>query len=158
MPIMINKKMTNKKAVSFAIFLLVLSSIVLTSIALTYFYLKDNDIEKRIRVSSEIDKAYLKEQLINFYLKNIFDKASQEFNGDKQIIINNLKRELESYKDKKNDYPIEELQAIEEQLTLDNINISDNRLILSLNVVITNDAYGMFINYSYNKKFEKVFK
>ena len=151
-------KMMNKKAVSFAIFLLVLSSIVLTSTTLTYFYLKNADIEKQIRVSSEIDKVYLKEQLINFYLKDIFDKSSREFNGDKQIFINNLKKELESYKDKNNNYPIEELKAIEEQLLIDNIEILGNKLILSLNIVIINEADNIFITYSYNKKFEKVFK
>ena len=92
----------NKKAVSISILLLVVSVLILSITSLSYLSIKNKDIKKTFGVSSEIDKLYLKESLLNFYLDDIFEKSARDFNyvNGKRVFIDNFMRELENYKDK----------------------------------------------------------
>ncbi len=153
----------NKKAVSISILLLVVSVLILSITSLSYLSIKNKDIKKTFGVSSEIDKLYLKESLLNFYLDDIFEKSARDFNyvNGKRVFIDNFMRELENYKDKNGNYPIEELKQAE-SISEERLELSENKLILNLKlelkeVYVNNDESGVF-TYNYEKRFEKVFK
>ncbi len=154
----------NKKAISIAIFVLVISSLLLSIISLTFFYIKNNKIDTTIKVFNEMDKVYFKELLTNFYLQDIFDKAVEgvEVGGSKQVFIDNFNKELEDYKDKNERYPIQGLEFIGKQVLPENIELSNEKLVLKLRLTITKsyvskDESGSF-TYHYEKEFQKVFK
>ncbi|MEK6872987.1 MAG: hypothetical protein AABW90_03165 [Nanoarchaeota archaeon] len=149
----------NKKAVSISILLLVISTLILSITSLSYLIIKNRDIKKTIVVSSEIDKLYLKESLLNFYLDDIFEKAVNEFNyvNGKQIFIDNFRKELEKYKDKNGLYPMSELKQAE-SINEENLDLSEDKLVLrsrlELKEVYVNGGGdgGTFI-YKYEKEF-----
>lgn len=154
----------NKKAVSISILLLVISSLILSITSLSYLSIKNKDVKRTIGVSGEIDKLYLKESLLNFYLEDIFEKAVKDFNylNGKRAFIDNFRKELERYKDKNGLYPINELKQVE-NISEENLELSENRLGLKLNlelkeVYVDNYDEGGVFTYNYEKDFEKVFK
>lgn len=161
---LINAFLLNKKAVSISILLLVISALVISVIALTYFYTKNNDIRRVIRVSNKIDEIYVKESLLNFYLQDIFDKAVKgfDFSSGKQGFVDSFKKELNNYKDENGSYPIEELKQVE-SIGEEDVELLEEKLVLKLNLEIKNsyveESYegGMFV-YKYEKEFQKVFK
>ena len=71
--------MKYKKAVSISIMLLVISSLILTSISLMYFANKEKIIAE-IDAVQEINKAFLKKAIIDFYLDNVFEKTLKDLN------------------------------------------------------------------------------
>lgn len=154
----------NKKAVSISILLLVISSLILSITSLSYFSIKNRDIKKTIGVSNEIDKLYLKESLLSFYLDDVFEKTVKDFNyvNGKQVFIDNFKKELEKYKDKNGLYPMTELKQAE-SISEENLELLNDKLVLRLKLELKEvyvkeyDESGIFI-YSYEKEFEKVFK
>mgnify|MGYP001595905303 FL=1 len=157
----------NKKAVSISILLLVVSSLILSITSLSYFSIKNRDIKKTIGVSSEIDKLYLKESLLNFYLRDVFEKAvmessiSSDIETSKNVFIDNFRKELEKYKDKNGLYPMTELKQAE-SIGEESLELSEDKLVLRLNLELKEvyvkeyDENGVFI-YDYEKEFEKVF-
>ncbi|MEK6830940.1 MAG: hypothetical protein AABX77_02830 [Nanoarchaeota archaeon] len=158
----------NKKAISISILLLVISSLILSILSLAYFMTKNNDIKRTISFSNGIDEVYLKEDLLNFYLQDIFDKAVRDLEAildsvdSGQAFINSFKKELNDYKDKNGNYPMKELQQAENQISEENVELTDNKLVLKLHLeikksYISGEEGGTF-TYNYEKQFEKVFK
>ncbi len=151
---------SNKKAVSIPILILVLSALVLITTSLFYFNIKARDIEKTVKIHSEIDKIYLKEALLNFYLEEIFDKSIGTDN--KQGFIENFKKELNNYKDKYGNYPIEELKQVENKIVEENIELNEDKLILKFDLELKqyylSEKQNIIFSYNYKKEFQKVFK
>lgn len=151
----------NKKAISISISLLVLSTLILSVLSLYYFYIKDKKISNFY--IGDINKIYEKQELLDFYLGDIFDKSSKDFSFEqgKREFLNKFKKELDNYKDKNELYPLEALRQAE-QVNENNIELNENKLILKLELKL-NQAYASkteyySINYNYKKNFEKVFK
>jgi len=146
----------NKRAVSIPILILVLTAIGLSVLSLSYFIVKGNDINNVIKISNEIDEIYLKEQLLNFYLQDIFDKAAFGFNGDKKAFVDSFRRELLNYKDKNGLYSIGELAFVELKIIeddfIDDVQVIGNSLILRMDLSIKNDlsnSNDIKLNYNY---------
>jgi len=158
----------NKKAVSIPIAILVLTSLVLSIISLSFFLIKQENVKSIFRGANEIDEAYLKGQILNFYVQDIFDKSVVAINSDsgKQVFIDNFRNELIGYKDKNGRYPVNELAFVElkvlEEDIANRVEISGEKLIFRLDLkvrkafVSKNDYVS--VDYSYVKEFEKVFK
>jgi len=164
-----NKKRNwNKKAVSLSILILVLACVSLSLWSLFYFSIKEGEFNQRIYIHTEVDEVYVKEVLINFYIQDVFDKAVEDlkFEEGKEGFVEKFKKELNKLKDKKGKYPIDDLKEIEEVVDQENfeskIDLSEEKLILSLDIVVKNDnldeRVGADVTYSYKKDFEKVFK
>jgi len=156
----------NKKGVSIPILLLVISCLIITAISLTYFIIKDRDIDEGNRISTEIDVVYLEQMLLNFYLQDVFDKSLIGFNGNKQDFLNSFRIELLKYKDKEGKYPIDSLALFELKMLnedySDRVLIRDNEIVFTLDLQVkrghTVRDSKLFMTYNYIKEFGKVFK
>ena len=153
----------SNKAVSFPIMLLVITTLVLTIFSLAYFIQKQNQDLNSISVSNEMDKLYLQQIKLDFYLQDIFDKTTNDFDlslGETEFRTL-FRSEMEKYKDKNNNYPIRELALVDLNLEKNmNVQITSNEIILDLLMVIDNGVApnDIKITYTYNKKFRKIFK
>lgn len=158
----------NKKAVSPAIYIVTISSLLLSIGTLGYFLIEQGNMGNVIKISNEIDKVYLNELLLNFYLENIFDNSVSDFNvvQGKQVFIDNFLKELRGYKDKKGEYPTRELAIAELEFlngnVIDNVEIIGDRLFFRLELKLknyhTSKDNDLLLDYNYVKEFEKVFK
>lgn len=147
----------NRKGISWPIIVLFFLGLGLTS--MTYIYL--NSLDEKIDATTDLHKSlnevYIKKDLINFYTKNIFEKSVGENLGDKSFLVDNFMSELKKYKDKENNYPLEELNQLE-FISEENFDITDNSVIFRINLRIEKDDLDIKVVYSYEEKFEKVFK
>tara|TARA_Y100000310_G_scaffold293944_1_gene323969 strand:+ start:177 stop:647 length:471 start_codon:yes stop_codon:yes gene_type:complete len=149
----------NKGAVSLSVVLLVLSCFVLISLSLTFFVIKEKDALGKIVISSDIDEIYVRQALLNFYVQDIFDKASEDFLIEEGVVVfvSNFKEELEMYRDGDGNYPIGELGDLE-NVDENMVELLEDRLVLRLDLVAKSKLEHMDITFNYQRDFEKVFK
>ena len=147
-----------KRGVSLSILLLVISTFVLIGLSLTFFVIKEKDSLGKVEVFNDLDEVYARQELIDFYVQDIFDKASSDFIYDQgvEFFIENFKRELLVYKDSVGNYPINELALIEEvDVGSVELNFESLVLIVELNVKIRGANFDA--DYNYEKRFKKKF-
>jgi hypothetical protein len=140
-----------------SIVLFVVMVVVLAGACLFVFNMNTNQDTKELRLGS-IDEVYLKQNHVNFYLKNVFDKSLPEITNvsdfDKNQFINKFKQEL-------NVLGNEEIKKIGSELENKNIQIdkNNNLIHIKLNVTVNyNHKNDFIVLYNYNSEFEKVFK
>jgi len=163
--------MKNKKAgMSISIVLLVLATLVLSGYALFTFYTREKSVQEKVYVPRIIEDVYSKEEQINFYLDQIVENAALKtvvFEGEsaERIFADSLKKELEESKDKNGNFPIIELNQIEEQVKEENVEFDEEKgtIAIEFEIKIENNAEikGKEIfstSYTYRKKFEKTLK
>jgi hypothetical protein len=149
--------MKNKKA-NIAIVLLVLMTLVLAGATLFIFSINQGKIETKIQDYSFLNKIYLKENQMDFYINNILREVIKTFdvNEGKDKFIEKFKIELGKYKQEDGKYIIEELEKVNEQadaLVFDN---SNKKIILNLDIMLDEKPnQNMNIVYAYKKTFEK---
>lgn len=146
---MINIK-TDKRAISIPIYLLVIMSLTLIIFTLFNFASKQTDVEKRINIPDAVDAVYLNEKQAYFYLKEVFDKTSENFQPSmgKTAFINSFNQELG-----KNQGNINEIKE-------ENVELSKDRLFLKIDFQtssLSNLNGKEIINVNYKKiiSFEK---
>jgi len=153
-----NNLKLNKKAVSLPILLLVLSSIILSGMALFYFNFIDKDASENLinkNINDDIDNVYEKKDLLDFYINDIFETAARDFKKgtSNEIFLLNFKETLYQYKDKIGNYPLKELKQLE-KVNEENIQITVNSVILTVNIVIEEDD-NIKVVYRYEKTLVK---
>jgi hypothetical protein len=165
---MINKN--NKKAMSISITLLVMFTLLIVFVTLAIFITKTKSLKQDLEVSGTLDSVYLNETMINYYVNDIIEKSVNDFNIDsgKQVFIDNLKKELEKYKDSNGIYYVSELEQIEPQIKEENLGLTQGldgdirRVFLTLDLSLTkiekkDSSQLMKIEYNYTKSFSKDF-
>lgn len=163
-----NKILRDKKAgTPLSIILLVLLTICLILLTLYTFNSRQKDIKEVMNLPSQLDKVYTQEIEMNYYLQTAFDKACSNFSisDGKEKFADIFKNELNKLKLSNGKYLIEDIGQFE-GVTASDIEINDfesgKKLVLNLNGKIYYDKTESRINlinieYSYFKKFEKVF-
>lgn len=145
----------NKKGMSISIVLLVVLTLILVFLTIGYFIVNQEERTSILSVPDTLDLVYNQETYLNFYLQNIFDKASGNFKfpEGKGVFIERFKNELLNLK-------INGLENIENQINESNIDLTKDKLVLNLNLVLEekNEERGIEARYNYKKSFEKVFK
>ena len=170
MLIFLNKK--NKKGISIVIVFLVLTTLLLTSIALYQFITENKNRQLTLEVPNSINSIYLKEDYLDYYLEDIFEKSTKDlsYSQGKEVFIENFRNNLEGYKDKEGRYILEELAIVERELNNFEVELDENKIALNVDITIA-DSYNLLaepvdnqngeiisVSYNYKKRFEKVFK
>lgn len=150
---------TNKKA-DLAVTLLVFMSVALAGVASIIFITSERGMENKIVDARFMDEVYLKEELINFYINEIMEKAAVKDRTQEEI-ISNFSAELEKYKDQNGNYVLQELSQVEGQIN--NIKVENNKaeaefeIMLKGNVAVKEKKAEKELFsaiYTYNKKFD----
>lgn len=147
----------NKKSMSISIMLLVVLTLVTVGVSLTYFVLSDKKINYSLKIPNQIDSVYSEEAYLNFYLKDLFKKASSDLklNDEKQVFIDKINENLKDYNDP---YLIKNMGQITNQLKEENIEITKEKLIWKIEFVLEDKSQeAIEIKYNYKKEFEKKF-
>ena len=159
---MINKK-SNKKGMSISIVILTFATLALTVFSLFVFSFHGNNLSGKVNLAN-LDRTYAIEELINFYVDDMIER-SFKLGIDEAEFIENFKKELDNYEDG-DDFVLEELRQIEEQINNENIEIKkvkgvNKKVIVNLDISIDDEIMNrngnriIFINYNYEKRFEK---
>ena len=155
----------NRKAVSMVILFLVVVTIVLCVLSLYYMLIEERKIDKTFQNSDFIDKVYFKKMQLDYALQSIFDVAvlGFKFSDGKNVFIGRFKEELINYQLDDGGYVIEGLEVVEGQLVEENIELSEKKLVLNLNLSVENQEVGLdyrfvSVDYSYESNLQKVFK
>ena len=148
----------NKKAVSIPVLIFFVLTIVLLFTSLVYFSLEQKSVDKAVSTTDDLDKVYIEESKLNFYLQDIFDKSVKDFKIEqgKTVFINYYLEELSKYNS--DGWYDENLKQVKDQINEGNIVIDGKRLVLVLNIAINVDGKDVKGSYKYEKRFEKVFK
>jgi hypothetical protein len=150
------KTLGKKADHSIPIVILVLMTLVLTSSSLFIFYVHSGKVSATIMDSRILDDVYSKENKINFYLNDIFDKSVLKIGNRENPVpefIASFKEELVKYK-QNNSYIMKEFEQIESQVNEQNILFDNQNLSINFNIKIDRSFADKFvISYDYNKKF-----
>lgn len=149
----------NKKGIAIAVLLMVLTSIFLSGLSLIYFFSVNNNIEERIDMHTAVDGLLIREKNIDVMLTDIFEKSVKDFNpaDGEPIFLDNIKRELDFYKDKKGNVP-SGLDSIYEQLKEGNVELTPEKILFTVEIDFLEEKSDIKIDYRYIKRFEKIFK
>jgi hypothetical protein len=148
----------NKKSMSISVLLLVMLTIILIGASIIIFIVKDKNISSSMDLSNNIDRTHIKEVKLNYYLNEIFDNSVKEFKFEqgKDVLISNLKKELNKHKTTSGYYYTEGLEQVESQLN--NVDLTKEKISLLLNFNIKSNNSELNIDYNFNTKLEKIFK
>ncbi|MBT4135389.1 hypothetical protein HOD75_02430 [archaeon] len=147
-----------KKGMSLAVLIFFFVSLILLIGSLFYFNTQKNNVEKTLDISDNIDRIYSKQTELDYYSWKIFDKVVKQ-GISKGEFVNGLRSELEFYKDVEKGYAVRELEFLERQLVVENVEVSDDKIVLKLNFNLYTDSFGegLVIDYSYNRELVKEF-
>jgi len=149
----------NKRGISLSVGLLVLSCFVLVGLSLAYFVTKQSEVTQVVYSADAVEQVYVKQGLLDFYIQDIFNQAVLNFNfeeGD-SVFIYRFKQVLAATKEGNGAYPIPELVLLEE-VSVSNILLSEQEIVLSLDLAVKSSSEEMDVEYRYQKDFGKVFK
>jgi hypothetical protein len=148
-----------KKGSAIAVGLLVLATLVISVISLMYFVIEKNSVNEDVGIADDVDEVYARQLLLNFYVQDVFDKASKNFQVEEGVegFLGKFSVALNEYKDSEENYPIKEMEVLED-VSGDEILLNEDRLVLELDLRVESRLESMDINYDYNKEFVKVFK
>ena len=150
----------NKKAGSIPIMILAFCTVALSLLSIGFFLVKQTDMQEIFDISNEIDKVHYEKLILDFYLQDIFNKASKRFDRSKGKVgfIKAFKKELRVYKDENGLYPVNALARVElrvlENDIIDYVDISDEiSFKLNFYFVQSGKADRLLIKYNYDKTF-----
>ena len=151
----------DKRAMSISIVLLVIMVFVIIGICLVYFILNERATGATIHIPDRIESLYARENYLNFYLQDIFEKSSKDFRYEEgaSSFIEKFKNNLNDYKDKNGSYLIGGLYQVEMQINNESsVELTKDKLMLTLNLILEDKSEeGISVKYSYKKVFEKNF-
>jgi hypothetical protein len=151
----------DKRAMSISIVLLVIMVFVIIGICLMYFILYVRDTGSTLHIPDKIDSLYTRQNYLDFYLKDIFEKSTKDFNfgNSKGEFIERFKNNLYSYKNKNGNYDVIDLNLIQSQITEENVNLDNDKISLGLNIVLeSGDENDVLVKYGYNYLIQKDFE
>ena len=151
----------NKRAASIPIMILAFCTVALSLLSIGFFLVKQTDMQEIFDISKEIDKAHYEKLVLDFYLQDIFNKASKRFdrNKGKAGFIEAFKKELRDYKDENGLYPVNALARVELRVLkndiIDYVDISDEiSFKLNFDFKVNDDMVNrLLIKYNYDKTF-----
>ena len=158
----------NKKAGSIPIMILAFCTVALSLLSIGFFLVKQTDMQEIFDISNEIDKVHYEKLILDFYLQDIFDKASKRFDRNKGKVgfIEAFKKELRVYKDENGKYPVNALAKVElivlENDIIDYVNIGEVPIMLSIDFISFRLNFDfinfgsinrLLIKYNYDKTF-----
>lgn len=150
----------NKKAGSIPIMILAFCTVALSLLSIGFFLVKQTDMQEIFDISNEIDKVHYEKLILDFYLQDIFNKASKRFDRNKGKVgfIEAFKKELRVYKDENGLYPVNALARVElrvlENDIIDYVDISEEiSFKLNFYFVQSGKAGRLLIKYNYDKTF-----
>ena len=156
----------NKKSMSISIVVLVLLTLILVVLTITYFIISKKANTEILNVPSDMEVVYNQAESFNFYLNNIFDNVTRDFQIDEKISSDKsesaAKKFAEKFKaelDKRKFYSICDIKysPVDES----RVQIKDNKIILNMDIDISfgEEAKNetLVIKYNYEKSFEKKF-
>jgi len=122
----------NKKGMELALGLFIGFTLVFIIVSLTFFHLRETDIQDTLYTPGVVDEVYIREIGLDYYLDDIFEKSVDDFKFEdgKQEFIDHFKSNLEDYK------VIEEFENLEEQLIEDNIELTSEGIVLRLRLEV----------------------
>jgi len=153
-----------KRAVSMVILLLVVATIVLCVLSLYYMLIEERKIDKTFQGGDFIDKAYFKRVQLDYALEGIFDEAVDgfKFSDGKDVFIGKFRDELGGCRLGDGSYVVDGLEGVEKQLIDENIELTEEKLVLSLDLNVkaqeVEDYKFVSVDYNYEIQLEKVFK
>lgn len=147
----------DKKGGPIDITILVFMALVLAGGTLVIFYLNGNYVSSNIQDSRFLQETYIKEGKMDFYINEMMQNSISKINNRENPVpefFDNFKIELQKYKTN-GTYVFSDLIELE-KINEENIQFSDGKLILSVNINLKQEFEDKFIvNYNYNKQFEK---
>ena len=151
----------NKKSVSLPIVILVISMMVLLIFSLIIFYNREKEFKETIKLPEALDKFYVQKILIESNLEEVFESASDDF-VSKEKFIEKFKERLVFYENSEGKYIFNGFDGIKEQIIEENVELSQEKLVLKLNVFLEDnfieEGYEVNMKYSYELALEKLFK
>lgn len=151
----------NKKSVSLPIVILVISMMVLLIFSLIIFYNREKEFKETIKLPEALDKFYVQKILIESNLEEVFESASDDF-VSKEKFIEKFKERLVFYENSEGKYILNGFDGIKEQIIEENVELSQEKLVLKLNVFLEDnfieEGYEVNMKYSYELALEKLFK
>jgi|APSaa5957512622_1039677.scaffolds.fasta_scaffold05889_2 hypothetical protein len=154
----------NRRAVSMVILFFVVATIVLCVLSLYYMLTEEKKIDKTFQNSDFIDKTYFKRMQLDYTLQGIFDEVSEdfEFSDNKGVLISGFKEELDNYESSDGNYVVEGLEWVEEQLIEENIELTEEKIVLNLKLNVESSEVSseyrfVKVDYNYENSFEKNF-
>lgn len=152
----------NKKGMSISLWIFFGVAVFLIIGSLIYFNSKKNEEDKFFERSMVIDEINQRSYELDFYIYKIMNQVSEKGYLDENDFIAKFKEELGKYEDRENkgEYYFSDLSQIEYQLREDNIELSEDKIVLSFEFnfgEVIEDEYGEIINVYYEKseRFEK---
>ncbi len=146
--------MRNKRGASISIVLLVVLTLILSAFTLFTFYSREKTMQGKLYSTRFLENLYAEEELINFYLQEIFDKTegtnTEEFKAS-------FKEKLEEYK-VDGVFIVNGLEQAEEQL--DKIGVEEGKASVVFEIELEDEIYadGRILfegKYVYHNKLEK---
>ena len=125
---------------------------------------EEKKIDKTFQNSDFIDKTYFKRMQLDYTLQGIFDEVSEdfEFSDNKGVLISGFKEELDNYESSDGNYVVEGLEWVEEQLIEENIELTEEKIVLNLKLNVESSEVSseyrfVKVDYNYENSFEKNF-
>ncbi len=149
----------NKKAIAITIGILAILIIVLTVWICFYVLAREKNVSAEINTARIMDEVYIKNLLLDYYLKNAFENAAESADPfSKDVFIERFLKELENYKSN-GEYLIEGFDEVEDEIE-DSIEFNgvEKKLVLNIDVKVREVSDGIAVSYNYKKKFEKEFE
>jgi hypothetical protein len=124
-----------KKAMNLALGFSIFLTVILLFTSLMVIYSDKNEIVNDFKIEKNYDSVYMDEQVYDFYINKILDKAIKDFYYEDGVLelINRIKNELAKYKDADGSYVIFGFEQIESQIIPENIDLSSDKIVLRLN-------------------------
>jgi len=139
----------NKRGMSISIVILVMVFLILSAACLIALKLRKDKLEYKI---ISLEKVYFIEEVLNYNINTLMEESAAL---TEEEFIMNFKQGLTKYKTT-GEYLPYQLSQVEEQLTLDNVEIKDGKVFLTLNFKIDGDVdESVYASYTYTKTFEK---
>ena len=148
--------MRNRKgAMQISIVLLVIATLILVITSIYFFNIREKNLTKSIVSGSDSEKVYVKQEIVDFYLRRITSRTNT--NGN---VVMNFQNELYRYKDRNGNYPIIYLKQVESQLDSIHIRLEGGKLKVDFDINIPDAGYSedrllYLIKYDHHFSYEK---
>ena len=156
------KKRMNTYGVALSIFIFVIGVAILLTMSIVTYQRAVSQVAHIITFYDYADTLYIKQLQLDYHIQSMVNRAGNTFDGTTEDFIIQMKKELEGLK-VNDDYVIEGLIGVDEQLSADTIIIADLNISLTLDLTVKTNKQitpedHLSVLYTYKKTFEKVFK
>ncbi|MBD3252681.1 hypothetical protein GF386_03050 [Candidatus Pacearchaeota archaeon] len=135
---------------------LVFMVLVLVGASLFIYNSNLGKVSEEITDSRILNEIYYKENLIDFYIYDILDRTAAR-GIQKSKLIEDIKKEMNKYVSREDVFVRDEMKILIEQVSENNVEISDDFVSVSLNLKIELNKGNIVGVYSSEKKYVKDF-